>query len=294
MYIVCAPSKSATTSFFKLLTQQNKFPVIQTHDLWHFNIHDVPNGQFISHLRVNFEDCVKTVAYFDEAIQWGSGHFDTCLLTLTGDHHQRFFELIKSYKPKFLFPLRDPYQRSVSAFLHWCQYKQILNEMKSTSKCQNPLHFLTQYHGDHDPIDDMKFDLMIKMVKIVKTNCKLLQLEDLAELYEEYFFKPNKLMSEYIHIDIMLERHFPEENVLKFKINCFDKNVILKILDIPLDVQIPVERDKTKVKYIFDHDVEDVFECLYGISQHISLSDSDKEMIHKLGFPMKHEPEQTV
>ena len=127
MYIVAAPSKSGTTSFFKLLTDCKKLPVLQTHDLWHFNVHDSPDGEFTKYMKEKHPECIKIQKDYDYNVQ--DNTICAYHVVLKNDMNDEFFKYI-THRAKIIRTSRDPYSRAVSAFLHWCQYKQILNELK--------------------------------------------------------------------------------------------------------------------------------------------------------------------
>lgn len=274
MYIVAAPSKSGTTSFFKLLTDHNKLPVLQTHDLWHFNVHDAPDGEFTRYMRDEHPSCISIEKTYDYNVE----NKDVCSyhIVLKNDMKDEFFKYIKR-RAKVIRTVRDPYSRAVSAFLHWCQYRQILNELKVDEVPEKKkLDFLLEAKTSA-----MTFDLMINMLEIIKEKKRLLEMQELAELFEAYFFAPGRLLAEYRCLDHMLETYMDKPKGFKqIDIYNYNSREVMRFLALPLSTTLPRERDRHKCDaYIFDMPVDDVYDYLIEFVKYIDLHPNDKEYI---------------
>jgi hypothetical protein len=293
MYIIAAPSKSATTSFFKLLTDNCKFPVIQTHDLYTLNIHDAIDGEFTKYINNHYPDLIKNVKFIDENIEW-NGHFQSYQLILqTPEISDDILNYINNYNPKILVCLRDPYTRSVSAFLHWCQFKQLCNEMKINEIItKDPLSFILE-KVDNNMFEKMNFQLMKNMILRIKDKKQLLDIDDLSELYESYFFKSGMLLREYTHLNYMLKKNFnykwgkSSQNIKTIWMDQIP-NDIFSFFELPLNLSIPHERDKFKkeINYIFSPEISYVYEYLCDVSHYIEVNDDDKKLL-RLCSPIK-------
>lgn len=120
VYLVYSVSKSGTTSLFKTLTDNRKFPVVQTHDdFMNIGIHDDGTG-FADRIRKEFAEFVRPNYEFDDQIDW-CVRFDSVSLYFEGDRsaRQRFVGLLQSRSLRIATPMRDPVARANSAMLHW-------------------------------------------------------------------------------------------------------------------------------------------------------------------------------
>lgn len=276
MYIVAAPSKSGTTSFFKLLTDNNKLPAIQTHDLWHFNVHDTHDSEFTKYMQEKHPGCITTPKFYDYNVE--NNNICSYHIVLKNDMKDDFFKYIKRHA-KVLRITRDPYSRAVSAFLHWCQYRQVLNELgQEETPPGKPLDILLK-----TDTSKMTFDLMIKMVNRIKQKKQLLNIEDLTEIFESYFFIPGRLLAEYKFLDYMLETNLPKPKSFKsIKTSNYNTREVLRFLGITISTNIPRERDRHGcTQYIFDLPVDEVFDYLLDFIKYIVLDEKDSKYIQK-------------
>lgn len=270
MYIVAAPSKSGTTSFFKLLTDNNRLPALQTHDLWHFNVHDRPDGEFTLYMQKNHPGCMTPPKGYDYEVH-NSGVVSYHVV-LKNDMKDDFFKYVKR-RAKVLRTSRDPYSRAVSAFLHWCQYRQVLNELGVEEvPAGKPLDFLVGADAGN-----MSFDLMLKMVERIKKNRRLLDMQDLAELFEYHFFVPGRLLSEYKFLDHMLEAHLPKPKSYKHvDIASYNPKEVLRFLGVPVSAAVPRERDRRScAQYVFGVQVDEVFDYLLELVKYIDFREEE-------------------
>ena len=274
MYIVAAPSKSGTTSFFKLLTDNNKLPALQTHDLWHFNVHDRPDGEFTLYMQKNHPGCMSPPKGYDYDVQnMGVVSYH---VVLKNDMKDDFFRHVKR-RAKVLRTGRDPYSRAVSAFLHWCQYRQVLNELGVEEMPPgDPLAFLLGADTGN-----MSFDLMLKMVDRIKKKKALLDIQDLAELFEYHFFVPGRLLAEYRFLDHMLENHLHKPRSYKHvDIGSYSPKEVLRFLGIPVSTAVPRERDRRScTQYVFGMPVDEVFDYLLELVKYMDLPEDDTRYI---------------
>lgn len=122
IYLVFAPSKSGTTSLYQMLTENSKFPVIQTHgDFQEVGIHDsLESSAFTCYVKAIFCQFLKPTNEFDSEVEWMPNTFDSYALYFTdGVAKHNFIEFLRQHPLRIISPFREPVSRSVSAMIHW-------------------------------------------------------------------------------------------------------------------------------------------------------------------------------
>lgn len=264
MYIVFAPSKSGTTSFFKLFTSKNMFPAIQTHDFAYFNVHDKPDGELVRFIRKEIgESSITYVDYFDENIEWNA-EFESYLFLLPCGFRSVFLDFIKN--AKIVMPWRCPYERSVSAFLHWSQAGQIGNALKIKHASFNDLLICEE--------NQIEFDVMNKMLTYIREHKEKVSLEMMEMIFCEYF--KGKLCDEYKRVRFVYDTELQNMNTLRFDLKALPLDEIKDFLGLE-NIIIPRERDKACVQeYVFADDVNIVCAKLHECAKLIAVSEEDK------------------
>jgi hypothetical protein len=286
IYLIYAPSKSGTTSIFQALTENNMFPVIQTHgDFTHVGIHDsVSESTFSKQVKENFGAFVKSTNEFDGEVEW-KNVFTTFALYFDYDKHTNldFINFLRKYPLRIITPLRNPISRSISAMIHWLDLDGI-NALYMTKFGKafdmNKIQMDDVQKLDHAPIQKL-------LKRLIKDS--ILTLDDVNDVYHETFC--NDLWREYICVAYILRVHFGfmihdlktknYEHIVNthnnwelftFKLEKLSIiiNELYKYLHLSQNYKFPHARNKmARKRYIVDEDASKIAEYL---QKHCSIA----------------------
>lgn len=260
IYIVYGPSKTGTTSLFKMLTDNNKFPCIQTHnEMMNIGIHDAKNSIFSEHLHKHFQKYIKSSIEFDKDINYNEMPSISYSLYFEYDYEilAKFLKFLRTFELKMISAYRDPVERSISAFLHWLD-KDALKQ-----------HLLITF-GKDSMDENMELSKLNHRPYELILSKKNLNVEDCLKIYNEIF--EESLMYEYICASFNYKVHFGIDLYLKknenysikssegcqlFYYKLSEVNMIqesmYKFLDISKDYELPIERNyKNRKNYLID------------------------------------------
>lgn len=276
LYLVYAPSKSGTTSLYQALTENAKFPVIQTHDdITEVGIHDTPNDTKFSHyVKNNFKEYLKPVNEFDGEVKWTNRNaFQSYALYFGNDRmaRERFMQLLRQFKLKIVTPLRNPISRSISALIHWLHIDGI-NALYNTI-LGKPLDLTRLEDDDINKLGHYPIQLMLKKYKENGS----LSIVDVADIYNTVFHED--LYREYICVFYNLRMYFgfniclnrkpfyhkqiSENNWSLFAFRLEDiKDIqehVYNYLGIPKTYKLPTARDKSaRTNYLIEGDIKNI------------------------------------
>ena len=109
IYIVFSPSRTASSSIFKLLKDNNRLPAIHTHDCKSLSIYDTETGTLVKILqsKTNFPNF--QINKIGESFK----------IDFDDSYMHKFWDILKlKHELKIITSLRDPIQRSISSFLN--------------------------------------------------------------------------------------------------------------------------------------------------------------------------------
>jgi hypothetical protein len=252
MYIVYSPSKTGTTSIFKLLTDNSKFPALQIHgEMMNIGCHDKKNSSFTNYIMEHFSIYVKDPIEFDDTINYGSKYISYGIY-FNGDYEQlyKFLKYIKGYSTKIITCYRDPVYRSISALLHWLDRDALDRHLQVT---------------DGGPINHYPYSLILNEEKLTAEKCLEIyyKIFDQSLMYEYLCVLFNIKMHYGIHLYLKKNESFNIKNsegcnLFYYRLDKIDeiKDEIYNFFDINKDYSYPKERDYTKRKnYLINPDI---------------------------------------
>lgn len=252
IYIVFSPTRSASSSIFKLLKDNNRLPAIYTNDCKSLSIYDTETKFLLKILQKNFPDL--KINKIDECLQ----------VDFDDSYMHKFWNILKlKNELKIITSLRHPIQKSISSFLntHSIEYiKKYVNISKFSDLtiCNLPDKF------------DYLEDYLEK---------EYLDILDITEFYDTMH---RNLMHEYMEYYRILSTIFnvtymsfsetsqhriidPNLEIFTFKYESIDliRLNLLKFLKLKTNILIPHgthEGSKNK-KYIFDpkYTIDDIY-----------------------------------
>lgn len=288
IYLVYGPSKSGTTSLYKALTDNSMFPCMQGHgEFSQVGIHDsLEDSGFTSRIKREFPGMVKETKEREKGIEYSNKDFKSYVLHFPSKIDiVRFFEILRRFSIKIVSPFRDPYDRSISAMVHWLDQRSIESLYMNKTKKKLDLTNITDEDIsmlEHGPIE--------KFLTAIKQNGEL-SLNDVSQIYKETF--QDDLLREYICVYYNLRTHFGFNVCLNDRLfykTSKEKNdwhfftyrlenlsqvmdAVYDYLGLPNEYVFPHSRDKTKrEEYIIKNPLEDVVKQL-------------KDQKHALSYP---------
>lgn len=242
IYIVFSPTRTASSSIFKLLKDNNRLPAIYTNDCKSLSIYDTETGSLFKLLqsKSNFPDL--KINKMGESLQVD---FDDLYM-------HKFWNILKlKNELKIITSLRHPISRSISSFLntHSIDYiKKYVNISKFSDLtiCNLPDEF--DYLEDYLEKEYLDIHYITEFYDTMHRN--------LMHEYMEYY----RIFSTIFNVTYMsfteTSQHRiidPNLEIFTFKFESIDliRLNLLKFLKLKTNILIPNEESKNK-KYIFD------------------------------------------
>ena len=252
IYIVFSPTRSANSSIFKLLKDNNRLPAINTHDLQSLSIYDSETKFLLKILQKNFPNL--KIDKIGECLQ----------VDFDDSYMHKFWNILKlKNELKIITSLRHPIQKSISSFLntHSIEYIQKyvnISKYSDLTICNLP-----------DELDYLE-DYLEK---------EYLDILDITEIYNELH---RNIMHEYMEYYRILSTIFnvtymsftetsqhriinPNLEIFTFKYESIDsvRLNLIKFLKLKTNILIPNGSSKNK-KYIFDpkYTIDDIHDIL--------------------------------
>ena len=240
IYIVFSPTRTASSSIFKLLKDNNRLPAIFTNDCKSLSIYDTETGSLLKLLQNTTDFKINKI---DEYLQ----------VDFDDSYMHKFWSILKSkHELKIITCLRHPISRSISSFLntHSIEYiKKYVNISKYSdlSICNLPDEF--DYLEDYLEKEYIDIHFITELYDTLHRN--------LMNEYMEYY----RILSTIFNITYMsfteTSQHRiidPNLEIFIFKYESIDavRLKLLKFLKLKTNVLIPNEDSKLNKKYIFD------------------------------------------
>ena len=242
IYIVFSPTRTASSSIFKLLKDNNRLPAIHTHDCKSLSIYETETGFLLKILqnKSNFPDL--KINKMGECLQ----------VDFDDSYMHKFWNLIKiKNELKIITSLRNPIQKSISAFLntHSIDYIQKyvnISKYSDLTICNLP--------DELDYLEDCLEKEYLDIPDITKIYDKLYR--NIMHEYMEYY----RILSTIFKITYMsfseTSQHRiidPNLEIFTFKYESLDsvRPNLIKFLKLKTNVLIPNQNNKNKI-YIFD------------------------------------------
>lgn len=242
IYIVFSPTRSASSSIFKLLKDNNRLPAIYTNDCKSLSIYDTETGSLLKLLQNKSNFPNLKIDKIGECLQ----------VDFDDSYMHKFWNILKlKNELKIITSLRNPINRSISSFLntHSIDYIQKyvnISKYSDLTICNLP-----------DELDYLE-DYLEK---------EYLDILDITELYDTMY---RNIMHEYMEYYRILSTIFnvtyisftetsqhriidPNLEIFTFKYESLDsvRPNLIKFLKLKTNILIPREGSKNK-KYIFD------------------------------------------
>jgi hypothetical protein len=261
------------------------FPVIHTHDCNYLTIHDSSESKLLEKIQSYNVDVYFTKRFSRNINPYSHDNFISYEVNFGENTVARdaFFKHIKSqYFIKLISPLRDPVSRSISLALHSLDSNFMKETFPNVDQSLDPVSFAMAI--PEDSINTSLIKHIMDPIRTVLTNTGIFDIEDIKTFYSILFVK--SLTEDYTQHFNVLKNVFDiyntstnmvllkKENIhyLSFQYDdiCLkNTSALMRMLDLPLDTELPWERNKYERKeYIFDHNltVDEVYKELEKIA----------------------------
>lgn len=242
IYIVFSPTRTASSSIFKLLKDNNRLPAIYTNDCKSLSIYDTETGSLLKLLQNKSNFANLKINKMGECLQVD---FDDLYM-------HKFWNILKSkHELKIITSLRNPINQSISSFLntHSIDYiKKYVNISKFSDLtiCNLPDEF--DYLEDYLEKEYLDIHYITELYDTM--------YRDIMHEYMEYY----RILSTIFNVTYMsfteTSQHRiidPNLEIFTFKFESLDsvRPNLIKFLKLKTNILIPNETSKNQ-KYIFD------------------------------------------
>jgi hypothetical protein len=229
LFIIFGPSKTGTTSVYKLLLENKMFPILYTHDMKKISVTD---NKFNT-LEWKLSNIGKKKRYNDIS----PGIIEYCIEIYKSEP---LIRLLKEYDIKLIQTLRDPLLRRISQIFHTLSYQNILEKSGT--------HNIYNINSDNIDCKILKY-----AIKYIQEHKELLHIGQLEYIIDNFFNQNTPY--EYIDYFNTFDSFFKDNNnILIFTIHLsnIDEQALMKFLGLSITKTLNKERDMLDLQYIVE------------------------------------------